>query len=226
MSTPAPKRNKKSKAPKTPWQVHGGALVDHLGKSGIERLKTALGLNTEENYIDASTSTTTSTTGASKLTFPTIPQGTSVGQRIGSSIRLTRIEFRLQVTAQAAATTANSIRVLMTRNKDPGAAQATDILQTATDITSPLNHIYKEKGLQLLLDEVINVDPAGNGSCYRTWIIDDRAMNNMHVQYPDTDTAGLASSILEGQVNVFWYADSVTTSPVFTGKVRFCYVDN
>jgi hypothetical protein len=224
MNSTTPSR--KPKVVKTPWQKHGGALFDSLSRSAIERLKNRLGLNTEENYADGALTTSLTTTLSTKLTPPTIAQAVGIGKRIGSSIRVTRIEVRVNVTAVAASTTGNTVRLIMTRNVETGQAAVADILQTTTDITSPLNHQIGVLGIQVLRDVTFPVNLHGNGAYYYTTTITDSEWPDMHMIWPDSDTAGTPGALDEGCINLYMMIDSVTTSPVVTGTVRLCYVDN
>ncbi len=217
---------RKPRVVKTPWQIHGGALFDSMSRSALDSLKSKLGLNTEENYADGALTTSLTSTLQTKLTPPTIAQGTGVGKRIGASVRIRRIEVRVQVTAAAASTTGNTIRLILTRNNEPGQASVANILQTTTDISSPLNHQVGVLGIQVLRDVTFDVNNAGPGSYYYKTTILDTEVPEMHMVWPDSDSAGTPGALNEGCINLYMMSDSITTSPVVTGTVRLAYVDN
>ncbi len=227
--TPNPnvqRSSKKNKPKKTAWQTHGGALFDSLSGAALMRLKDKLGLNTEENYTDQNTSVAMSASFVSHMSAPTIAQGTGVGARVGASIRVTRIEVRLCLSAAAASTTGNLARFILTRNNEPGVAAAANILQSTSLITSPLNHQIEALGIEVLMDVTVPINNAGLGPAWIHRTITDRDYPNMHMIWPDTDTTGLGSALTEGCINLFAIVDSISTAPTLTGTVRICYVDN
>ncbi len=224
---PSQRRNAKSKKGKrTPWQVHGGALFDSLSNAAVTKLKERLGLNTEENYTDQNTSVAMSAAMVSHMSAPTIAQGTGVGARIGASIRITRIEVRLCLSAAAASTTGNLARFILTRNREAGVASAANVVQSTSLITSPLNHQIDALGLEVLMDVTVPINNAGIGPAWVHRTITDREWPDMHMIWPDTDTTGLGSALNEGCINLFAIVDSISTAPTLTGTLRFCYVDN
>ncbi len=230
MSTPGPSRpakKNKAKITKTPWQTHGGALFDHLSAAALDRLKTRLGLNTEENYADVALSTTLTATMATRMTPPTIPQGVGVGSRVGVSLRVKRIEFRACIAPAPTQTAPNCVRVILTRNVEPGQASAANVVQTTTDISSPINHQAADLGIQVLYDRTFTVGLAANGAQWVQFTIRDTEFPTMHMIWPDTDTAGTPGALNEGCINVYACVDAVNTAaPIVTGRVRIAYVDN
>ncbi len=229
MATPAPPRapSKSKKTKKTAWQIHGGALFDSMSNAALQRLRDRLGLNTEENYVDMALTTTFTSTFASKTTTPAIAQGTGIGSRVGASIRLTRIELRVCIAPAPTQTASSVCRLIMTRNRETGTASAANTVQTTTDVSSPLNHQFTDLGLELLLDEAFPVGLAANGAVWFKRVITDRQMPDMHMIWPDSDSAGTSGALNEGAINLWGAVDAVNTaSPIITGRLRLCYVDN
>lgn len=217
---------KKNLAKRTPYQVHGGALFDHMSKSALNSLKVKLGLNTEENYVDATIGATLTTTLTNKITFPTIPQGNGVGQRVGSSIRITGFEFRIHLAAGSTQSNGATARWLIVRNVGAGGPAASDFLANISDISSPYVHTYKQREITIIDDFVLDVGTPLSGNS--TAFVSKRYNNpNWHCQWPDTDTAGAVGSLLEGAIGIYGIVNAVSTiSPTVTGYVRFYYVDN
>lgn len=197
-----------------------------MSKAALDRLKSKLGLNTESNYIDATGSTTSTATLSSRIAHPTIPQGSGVGQRVGSSLRLTRLDLRINIANVAAMTSDTSVRILVVRNKANGGAQPADILQTTTNFASPIHHLFKEHELVLLWDEIVTVGTATSGMGPVN-IVRSFTGENWHVQFDDTDTSGVLANVVEGAISVFWMLDYVSgAAPVFNSICRYHYVDN
>lgn len=183
-------------------------------------------MNTEQNFIDVNGTTTATSTLASRITSPTIPRGTGVGERVGSSLRFTRVDMRIHI-APASTTSANtSVRIIAVRNKEAGNASVSKILQTTTSFSSPINNLFKDLGLVLLYDEIFTVGTVtsgvGNVDIVRTFTGD-----NWHLQYTNANTDGSLTDVESGCISVFWMVDQVnTTAPVFTSTARYWYVDN
>ncbi len=225
---PAKKQKPKSKSrpSKSLWQTVGNAAFDKMSEAAITSLKERLGLNTEQNFIDTNGTTTATTTLVSRIAMATIPQGAGVGSRIGASIRITSAELFIQVAAATTATNGNTIRVLVTRNGSDGNAAVGEVLQTTTSISSPIFHLLEESDIELLDDFTIDVGMPGGGNSTR-FVKKTYTGRSWHCQWPDTDTTGTPSTLLEGAINVFWFIDAVyTAAPVFTSTMRLNYVDN
>lgn len=223
-------KGKKSAAnvKRSPLQAAGAKFVDELSSRAVTALKSKLGLNTEENYIDANLSTTATTTMASRLTFPSIPQGNGVSTRIGRSVRITRIELRLQVAAAATATTGNTTRVICTRNTNAGVAIAAQTLASTTVISSPIvvDTVTHDNGVYIMDDFTIETAaPAGGIST--AWYQHTYRSVDWHLTWPSSDTAGTPAATDCGVFNIFWMVDAIATAaPIYTGSVRVWYVDN
>lgn len=223
----APKQARKGKkVQKSPWQQHGGALFDSMSKAALERLKAKLGLNTELNYADANGTTTATSTLASRITMPTIPQGVGVGSRVGASLRIAKLQLRIHVAPAATMSADTSVRFLLVRNRDAGNAQVSNILQTTTLFSSPLNSELEALNIDVLDDWIAQcgtvTSGTGNIDIVRTYTRDD-----WHVNYDVTDTSGAVANIIGGAMSLYWYVDQVNTlAPVFTSTMRYWYVDN
>ncbi len=216
----------KKNVKKTPWQEHGGALVDYLGKKGIDRLKGALGLNTETKHADATFSTGVTGTVTQRCAFPTIPQGDTPITRNGSSIRVTQIQWRVDFQAAAAATTGTQIRILVVGNRNPGAVASADLLTTSTNFSSMVDAQINAHGLNVFSDEIITVGFKEASNSNVSWIKNLNVGDNWHAIYDDSDTAGAPASLLRGGIEVWWIADAISTAPSANGKARVWFVDN
>jgi len=218
-------RAKRTKRARKPRSSLASQAISAISGYALKRLKQKLGLNTETNFIDVAGTTTSSTSLAQRINFATIPQGDGVGNRHGCSIRISKVETRIHIAAPAASTVATTVRIIQVRNTRASNALPVDILESITDITSPLNNTYRDMGIQLLKDTTVVLGVAGSaeGAVYLHWThtgLDDQ------VVYPDTDTAGAPGSVLKGVITTYWYADNSTNAPLFTSKCRYWYVDN
>lgn len=224
---PVPKTsstNKSRKGEKSAWKTHGGALFDHLSKRALTSLKSQLGLNTEDKFVDTAGTTTATTTLTSRIASPTIPQGLTASTRSGSSIRITKAQLRINIQSGDAALPV-LVRVIVTRFRQPSAPATSAILQTTTDFSSHLNHHFTANGLELLMDKVYTVGSktSDTGSIY----INKTFTNpNWHMIWADSDTTGVPADLLEGAIYVHWYADQTAFPPIFNSTMRMTYVDN
>jgi hypothetical protein len=223
MSGGTGKKSKTSKGKKTAWQTHGGALFDHMSKSALDSLKSKLGLNTEIKYADNTGTSTTTATCVARINFPAIAQGLTSSSREGASIRVTKVRLRMDMQSQNVAAT--QIRILVVRFTRSGAPVVADIVQSATNFSTILNHHFYENGYQLLMDKIVTVGGTGSDNASQH-VIETFSNANWHAVWPDTDTTGLASALSEGNITVFWWADSISVAPIFNSIMRVEYVDN
>lgn len=211
------KRRPKSR--KTSW---GGMAFNALSGYALRSLKKKLGLNTESKIAGTNGTTTATTTLVARIAMPTIIAGTSnVGQRVGSSIRITAVKTRIAAIMPSTATTSNLVRIIQVRDRQNGNPTVADILETPTEFCSPLNNNFVAAGLQLLKDVVLPCtlrDPL-----FLEWT--HSALNDQCV-YPDGDTAGAPSSLIEGSIVTHWMVADGTSIPIFSSRSEFYYVDN
>jgi aerobic-type carbon monoxide dehydrogenase small subunit (CoxS/CutS family) len=196
-----------------------------MSKAAVKQLKKRLGLNTENMFVDTAGTTTSTATLVQRIASPVIPQGDTVGSRAGVSIRVDSVDLRISCVVPAAATTGNVVRIIAVRNRKDGSASVADILQTTTDISSPIHNLFAEHQLELLMDQTYELGTAtgspGAFYVHRVWNPTD-----WHMTWTDSDTTGVNSNLVEGAISVWWYVDNVTTAPVFTSTMRVRYVDN
>jgi len=219
-----PNKKKGAQKPKrTELQKAVASAIEHLGKRGILALQSRLGLNTELKYVDTAGTTTVTATLTSRIASPTIAQGLTALTRTGSSIRVVDCELRINA-ASASATAYTQIRVIVTRFLEASAPATSAILQSTTDFSSPLNHLFKANGLQLLDDFVIVV---GTGTVDGvTSIVKHYKNDNWHMQWTDADTTGAPANLVSGGIYVHWYADQISVAPIMNSTMRIRYVDN
>lgn len=87
----------------------------------------------ETGYVDLAASTYNCDTTGTITLIATIPQGTSVNQRVGKKVMLKSVQFRGLIRAKAATTTADAAFLIIYDARPTGALPAiTDVLDTAT----------------------------------------------------------------------------------------------
>jgi len=216
-----PKRPRRAKASPS----FGAQAITALKGYALLKLKQKLGLNPESKFVDVAGNTTSTSTLASRIAMATIPQGNTIGTRSGASIRISKVETRISAVATAGATAGTNIRIIQLRHSQPSAPGVAEILESTTDIASPINNEAKDNGITILRDEVLSLGTAlsGNSAVYTQWTHVGLAD---HVVYPDADTTGLPADTVKGLIATYWFCDNITSAPYFTAKSRYWFVDN
>lgn len=219
----APKRRAAPR--RRPRTTTGSSFLNALKGYALLKLKQKLGLNPESKYVDVAGTTTATGTLQSRIAAPTIAQGLTNTTRTGATVRISKVETRISIVAAAAATSPTTIRIIQVRNKRAAQVPVADILQTTTDISSPLQSDYVANGVQILKDMVVCLGTAtgGDGCQWVEWTHTGLAD---HVVWPDADTAGTPGAAEQGCISTYWMVDNVSTAPIFTAKSRYWYVDN
>jgi len=200
-------------------------VIDQMAKGGARKLKSVLGLNTEDKFVDTAGTTTTTSTLASRIASPTIAQGLTVNTRQGTSIRVTKCELRINISAIAAATLGNTIRVIVVRSNDDSTITLADVLQTTTDISSPIHNLFSAHGLELLDDFTVQLSTTAGGESQR-YVKRTYSNDDWHMVWTDADTTGVPSNLVTGCMQVFWYAENSGNPPTFVSNMRTWFVDN
>lgn len=203
----------------------GSSFVSLLKGYALLKLKQKLGLNPESKYVDVAGTTTATGTLVSRIAAPTIAQGNTNQTRNGATVRISKVETRISIVAHPTATTPTTIRIIQVRNKRAASVQVADILQTTTDIASPLQSDYAANGVVILKDMVVCLGTATGGDGCQ-WVEWTHQGLSDHMVWPDSDTTGLPSAVEQGCISTYWMVDNVSTAPVFTAKSRYWFVDN
>ena len=219
----AKRRATKRRATRSPSM--GAQALALIKGYALTKLKQRLGLNTETKYVDTSGVTTATATLAARIATPTIPQGSTVGQRQGAGVRITRVDQRICVEAAAAATKGCQIRVITVRHRTAASAAPGDILQVTTDISSPLHNNLAANHIELISDQTYTL---GHATAPNSTILIENSFSrpNWQMEWTDADTTGVAANLINGGITTFWMQDQVSTAPVYTSTNRCWYVDN
>ncbi len=225
----APRKNNKSKpGPKKPAktlsQRFAASAIDKMSEYAVLALKNRLGLNTEHKYVDTNGTTTVTGTLVNRIGSATIPQGDGVNARNGNSVRITSAELRIDAMPAAAATAPTTIRVIVVRFLQPTGPVNTDILQVATDITSPLDAFISEHGIEILDDFLMRVPTVGGG--VGAYVSKTYTGLDWQMVWTEADTAGSPANLITGGITTWWMGNSISTAPVMTSTMRLNYVDN
>jgi len=203
----------------------GSQVLSLLKGAALGALKRRLGLNTEEKFVDTAGTTTSTATLVSRIVSPTIAQGLTVGTRSGAGVRVTRIQQRINVAATSAATLGTTIRVITVRHRHSGVPAVGDILQTTTDISSPLHNNLAANHIELISDRsyVLGTALSGTGQLL---IENEFSRAIWQMEWTDADTTGVPANLINGAIVTLWMQDAVTTAPVWTSTNRVWFVDN
>lgn len=222
-------RKKRSYRKKAAPRTLGARAVSAIGGFALKVLKRKLGLNTEKHYVDTVDVATapTTTAAAFQTSLLVIPMGDTVNTRTGRSIRITSINLRGLIRADAAATVTRRIRIIIfTQPKIVGGTllNSADILADSTaNFMSPYN--MNTSGYKILYDHSWEIAPPGQEGSTREFFWNYRPLQH-HVAWLATDTTGLLSNLLEGYVRMICLSDSNTAAPNFDSYVRAKWVDN
>lgn len=118
-------------------------------------------INVEKKFIDTANTVSTSTTPAiTPLTL--VAEGDDYNQRNGRSIKLSSLQCRYYINANATATISYMLRVLIIIDKDSrgSAPTASEIFQDSTNFNTPIN-LNNGKRFVVLFDKVTDVSPSG-----------------------------------------------------------------
>jgi len=203
----------------------GSQVLALIKGAALAALKRRLGLNTETKYVDVNGTTTATGTLVLRIQPPTIAQGSTVNQRNGAGVRITAVDQRINITAATAATAGCNIRIIVVRHLHAGNPNVADVLQTTTDISSPLHNNLRANHIELISDQTYSLGTAdsGNSSLY---ISNTYSRANWQMEWTDADTTGVPANCINGVIATMWMIDNVTTAPVFTSTNRYWYVDN
>lgn len=218
---------------RTPYQIHGSALVDYLSGQALDKLKSKLGLNTEKHWFDAvETNVATTTTCLPMVTNPTaIPIGDTVNTRTGNSIRITSYVVKGRIQANTAGNGGSFVRVLFVKFKDTRGLQAgldgTDFLDDPARLTSQYNmgDTASAIGYTVLYDKTFRVSQFGQEGDNHLFFF-KYAPTVWHVKWTASDTTGAAGGLMGDSVRGFIFTDATANPPNYWADHRIKFVDN
>jgi len=193
--------------------------------AALGALKRKLGLNTEQKYVDNSGVVTCTGTLVLKIQPPVIVQGAAVDERNGAGVRITKVQQRINIIADVAATNGCNVRIITVRHLHAGNPAVADILQQPSDITSMLHNNLAANHIELISDQVYSVSYSGAGNP-AVYIENEFSRANWQLEWTDADTTGAVANIINGGISTHMMIDNVTTSPDITYTQRYWYVDN
>lgn len=181
-------------------------------------------LNAEKKYLDNTGSLiTVPSTGATVPCFTLLQQGTSVGQRIGDSVKWISINARIDVTPHSASTVPNRVVLyLVIDTEAKGSLPAySDLLQTV-DTNSHLNVATLGRFKIMMRREFVVQTNVGAMPTMKVVLYKKRI--SVHTRY-GTNT-GAIGDIDHGSILLFALSDQSVNVPVMDYNVRLGYVDN
>ncbi len=140
-------------------------------------------------------------------------------------MRITRCDLRLFLQVPVATTTASAFRLIVVRHTEADEAAVSEILQSTTDISSPIANTAHSRGVRVLMDKTY---PLGNtsGGPVSLYINKSFTSDDWQMIWQNSDTTGVPSNLLEGAISVYWYVADASTAPVLTSTMRSWFVDN
>jgi len=234
--------SKKPKAAAQPtWRQHAGKLVDIGGKAGLTKLKKALGLNTEDHrFYDISNAAVVPGVAAGWATAgltglpPVIVQGATNATRVGDSIRVTRMHWRigiLQGAAQAAATRVRIVGVARKLSEGAGMAasiQNNQVFNTNALLDSQFSPNMVSDGISVFFDRTVTLGTSTAEPAAHTL---DVVKSDFHMVWTQADTTGVLANLCEGEADLWIAYDSnlsgvLASPPTYTICRATEFVDN
>lgn len=177
-------------------------------------------INVEKKFLDTVQANTSvsSTAGVNQLSA--ISQGTDYNQRDGLSVKAASIQGRIQVTANSTSTVGHQLRYILVRdmNDDGTAPVISDLLESATNVNSPLNHTFGDR-FKVLYDKSFNTSQTGPEIQVKDFYIP----LNDHIKWSDATTGRRV-----GHIWCFYLSDTAVAgeSPTFNAYWRLRFIDN
>jgi len=200
------------------WKQHVGKLVDIGGRSGIEGLKKRLGLNTEDHiFQDATTLAVIPGVGAGWAAAgtagapPIIPQGNTNQTRVGDSIRVTRMYWRVGITSNVLQTVGTRVRVVGTvRRYSEGAGMSSAVPNTSVFtstglLDSQFSPNMKNDGIRVFYDRTVTIAAPGVDNVGHTLEIE---LNDIHMRWTQADSSGVLANLCENEMTLWISYDS------------------
>lgn len=232
MAKPTKKSTKKEKT----WRRYAGKTLKLGGKVAIKQLKAALGLNTEEKYVDTVTNfysfpnTIVATSALSNIATP-VPQGLTAKQRSGDTFRMTSLSFRGALyNGPANLITSTTARIIIVNWKHTpvSATNVADILEVTNDVNS-LRTDQPANPHTILYDKTFALGATADytNPNVRKWSWSYSPLDH-HVGYTVNDTTGAVGNVIQGYIQIYLIASSFTAgnAPYLGVYQRMKFVDN
>ncbi len=215
------KRRAYSKRPG--YKACGNMVYGDAKKALKIALATKRLLNVEIKNHDVQQSVANITTTPVIVQLTNIPQGDGTSERDGAQVKLTQLEFRMQVLLNGSATR-SSYRILIICDKQTNQAlySAADVLEdvTSTDmIFSPIN-LDNKRRFQILDDWTVHVGTAeGRIKHFKKFY----KMNKI-IRW-DASTSAIAD-LTQSSLSLLMVSSEATNGPQITSFSRVRYIDN
>ncbi len=177
----------------------------------------------EEKNLDVDQAVTPSTTGVLTLASG-IAQGTDIGNRVGDTIKVTRISWLGRAALSPTVTTFSTVRLILFRDMEiQGAVPAlADILETGTGTVSarsPINFINRKR-FSVLWDQIIVLDP----NTHYSEVLRGELVVNKTVRYRGTGNTVAAAA--EGTIYWLLVSDESVNAPTVAIYTQLQFVDS
>lgn len=175
-------------------------------------------VNAEKKRYDLEMSSSTVNNTAQFYNLNDIAAGDDVNQRNGNSILAKYLTFQGIFTSNAASTHSFVRYVIFMDTQNQSATPtAAQLLQNATNVTSPINSDYSKRFI-ILRSGIVPLNNAGGNS----QTVDVYVPINQHIRFTGTATGTYYTNTLYLMI----LSDINTNPPAFAGSSRLVYYDN
>lgn len=197
------------------WNIYGGA-AEQLWRD-VMYLKSVI--NVEKKFADYTFSAAVSSTENFQLVNG-LQQGDTASTREGQSIKIYSLYVRFYMTINASATT-TQIRIFVLMDKQPNGAVPTsgDLLQSNTNILSPLLMGYGSR-FKIFMDKVYRLDTNKLNLTIKKFF-----KFRFHTKY-GSGNAGTVADITKNSLYIMMVSDQATNTPNIDFWARLRYIDN
>lgn len=221
------KRPAASKAPFS-WK---SAAIGAISGVGLKLLKSKLGLNTENKWVDTvETNVGTSSTCTAMANPLVIPVGDDSNSRDGMTCRITSYTVRGRIQANTAATSGCMVRILFVKANDirGTAITAADFLDSQTRITSFYNKGDRTQsiGYNVLYDRTFSISVSGTDGDTQFFSFSYKPLSH-HLRWDAQNTDGSLTDLAGDQIRGYiMTSESGANTPNYFADHRLCFVDN
>ncbi len=176
-------------------------------------------LNTENKYVDYSTTLGVSSTSGNNLVNP-LAQGNSATTRLGDTVKYDFMQWNFIVTINPAAV-ASQVRLCIVRDEQPNGALAAPGSYMAASTVQSMTQFQQETRFYTYVDEIIAVDANGP----QTLVFRGSKNLGFHSNY-GLGNAGTVADISKNSLFLYAVSNEATNTVSVAIYIRLLFVDN
>ena len=193
------------------------------GAAMYQLVKPFLPFNAEYKRVDQNLSITPTTTGVFTLLNGLAP-GTDDTERIGRSVRMTSLSWRISQSTNASATTTQvRYMIVIDRQANDAVFAIADLLQAGSEIVS-MRAAHSSKRFHWLADFVVTSSNNDLDVVFRKGFA--RINRKAGVVEFDAGTAGTVADINTNSLHLVTITNEVTNTPTVLFNARLYFLDN